>query len=83
VAALAVSALLAANVIGARAGAEGPVVPRADRIYVVRSGDTLWRIARTQAGPKEDVRPLVDRLIRANHLRSAAIVPGQELVLSS
>jgi nucleoid-associated protein YgaU len=35
-------------------------------VYVVQPGDTLWSIAR-QVQPTGDVRPLVERLERANH----------------
>ena len=80
--ALGLGSLLAANVVTARAGTGQPA-PAAARVYVVRSGDTLWGIARAQAGSGEDLRPLVDRLVRVNHLRAAAIVPGQQLVLPS
>jgi hypothetical protein len=50
---------------------------------VVRPGDTIWAIARRQVGPGEDPRPVVDRLIRDNHLKQALISPGQQLVLTS
>lgn len=39
------------------ASSEGLVVP-----YTVRSGDTLWSIARS-VQPEGDVRPLVDRIL--------------------
>lgn len=65
--------------------ASQPDAPRrvAMRVYVVRPGDTLWAIAVRQAGPTEDPRPLVDALVRLNHLRDALITPGQRLILSS
>ena len=79
-----VGGVLAANVATARAGTSRPEEPTAQRVYVVRSGDTLWRIAREQAPSRSaDLRPLVDRLIQVNHLQGATIRPGQQLVLPS
>jgi len=75
VAALGVSAALAVGAIAGRAGA-GP----ASRTYVVRGGDTVWRIARSLAGDG-DPRPIVDRIIRDNRLHDATIVPGERLRL--
>jgi len=51
------------------------------RVYVVRPGDTLWSIALRVAGPGADPRPVVDRLTSLNHVRDAAITPGERLVL--
>jgi LysM repeat protein len=79
--AMALGAALAVNVVSSKA--PGSPERTASRIYVVRSGDTIWRIARREAGAHEDPRPLVDRLIRANRLRGAVIRPGQQLVLPS
>lgn len=79
---MAIAAALAVNLAAWRAGSPPP--ERAgSRIYVVKSGDTVWGIARRQAGPHQDPRPLVDRLIQVNHLGAALIRPGQELVLPS
>lgn len=50
------------------------------RTVTVRSGDTLWAIAR-RLQPTGDVRPLVDRLVAANG--SPIVVPGSELVIPS
>jgi LysM repeat protein len=49
------------------------------RIYVVRSGDTLWSIAvHSYAGdPREGVWEIQQR----NHLAAATISPGEKLVL--
>jgi LysM repeat protein len=77
-----VGAALALNLVASRAGAGGPE-RAASRIYVVKPGDTIWGILRRQADPREDLRPMVDRLIRVNHLDGALIWPGQELVLPS
>jgi hypothetical protein len=71
-------------VVGAlagRAGAGGGIVRRPAHVYVVRQGDTLWGIAAELVGPREDPRPMVQRLIKANHVRGGGIVPGEELQL--
>ncbi len=79
---LATGAALAVHLAATHSNSPAPE-RSAVRIYVVRAGDTIWGIARRQAGPREDLRPLVDRLIRVNHLRAAHIWPGQQLVLPS
>ena len=79
---MALGAALALNLVASRAGAGGPE-RAASRIYVVKPGDTIWGIVRSQADAREDLRPMVDRLIRVNHLDRALIWPGQELVLPS
>jgi nucleoid-associated protein YgaU len=48
-------------------------------VYVVQPGDTLWSIAR-QVQPTGDVRPLVERLERANH--GARLQVGDRLTLN-
>jgi nucleoid-associated protein YgaU len=53
---------------------------RSERVYVVRSGDTVWAIAeRIAAG--EDPRPWVDAIAARNGIRAGALVPGQSLIL--
>ena len=52
--------------------------PLAQNVYVVKQGDTLWRIARTR-WPDRDIRPVVSRL--ADQLGSATVRPGDRLVL--
>jgi Tfp pilus assembly protein FimV len=47
---------------------------------VVRSGDTLWSIAR-RVSPSEDPRPIVDAIAGANPVAPGALVPGQTLVI--
>ena len=47
--------------------------------HVVLPGDTLWGIASEAYGG--DAGSHVQAIARANHLRSALIVPGQRLVL--
>jgi nucleoid-associated protein YgaU len=55
-------------------GAGGPV-----RHYEVRGGDTLWSIATARYGG--DPRAAVWKIEHRNHLRGAAILPGQVLLL--
>ena len=77
-----VGAALAANLMASGAGVR-PAAGTQSRIYVVRPGDTVWSIAGREAGLGADPRPLVDLLIRVNHLQDAVIRPGQRLVLPS
>ena len=55
----------------------GPDRPAPRVTYVVEPGDTLWSIARRVA-PRQDPRPVVDRLIEANDVRGG-LRAGQEL----
>jgi LysM repeat protein len=52
----------------------------AQRVYVVRAGDTVWSIAE-RFGGGVDPRALVDAIGRRNHVDAGAIVPGQTLVI--
>ncbi len=80
VAALGATAVLGAGLLaGTAVGSTGAERP-AHRIYVVRSGDTVWDLAVRVAG-SGDPRPVVDRLIQLNSLHDAAVYPGQHLVL--
>ncbi len=54
--------------------------PTASERYLVRSGDTLWSIAR-HLSPGEDPRPFVDALAEANGVDPGSLVPGQALVV--
>ena len=50
-----------------------------EQVYLVRSGDTLWKIASSHyAG---DPREAVWRVERRNRLVGTTLVPGQRLVL--
>jgi LysM repeat protein len=45
----------------------------------VRPGQTVWEIAVRRTGDGADVQDTVDRIIAANHLRGAHVIPGQQL----
>jgi hypothetical protein len=77
---LALGAALAITLVASRAGAGGPERP-ASQTYVVRAGDTVWSIISSRSDPRADPRPLVDQMIKVNHLAGALIWPGQELEL--
>jgi nucleoid-associated protein YgaU len=49
------------------------------RHYTVRAGDTLWSIAERSYGG--DPRAGIWKITQSNHLRGAAISPGQSLVI--
>ena len=46
---------------------------------MVQPGDNLWKLAEKRTTPGEDVQVVVDQIVAANHLGSAAIAPGQLL----
>jgi len=50
--------------------------------YVVRSGDTLWSIARLVA-PDRDPRTVVDAIERTTGIQPDALVPGQVVLVPS
>lgn len=56
--------------------AEAQPVPRVE--YVVRSGDSLWKIA-VRIGRGHDPRPLMEAIGDANGIEGGALVPGQLL----
>jgi LysM repeat protein len=68
---------LAALAVGLAARGSNGAGPK--QIYVVRPGDTLWSVAqRTYSG---DPRQGVWELQQRNHLATATIVPGENLVV--
>lgn len=71
------------SVVGGRAGAGAAhgARPARAQIYVVRPGDTVWSIARGLAGQRADPRPLVDRLIAANHVSNGVVTIGERLMV--
>ncbi len=77
--------LLGAFAIGRSASSQATTTvatPTAAPVQVtVRSGDTLWTLARRLA-PGRDTRDVVDQLRRLNHLSSASdLKAGQQLLL--
>ena len=48
--------------------------------YQVHGGDTLWSIASAQA-PNVDPRDYVSEIVELNQLKTATLVPGQDLLL--
>jgi LysM repeat protein len=51
-------------------------------IHMVEPGDTVWQIVVEEYGAADhDVRDLVDRVLAANDLADAQVMPGQEIVL--
>lgn len=77
-----VTAVVVTAALGAPAAAHalgGPEVSGVRRV-VVRPGDTLWGIA-TSLQPGSDPREVVARIVEANQLDGAAIVPGESLTL--
>ena len=47
----------------------------------VRAGQTLWTIASANTSSDGDVQTTVDRIVTANHLGAAPIVPGERLLI--
>lgn len=78
---LAVTVALALGTLAGRAGAGGPASPPQRVTHVVRSGETVWAIARRLVGPEGDPRPMVDALIGANHLVGGTVQLGQRLIV--
>ena len=72
------AALLAPGMARVAARQAHPVPMRL--VHVVRSGETLWQIARAVA-PGADVKATVDRLMASNHLHNPVLRPGQPLFL--
>lgn len=70
-------ALLVPGIKAVNAGQERPS-PTVE--YVVRSGDTLWKIA-GDLRPDEDRRRVVYELLELNELRFPDLIPGQRIIL--
>jgi hypothetical protein len=49
--------------------------------YVVRAGDTLWRIAAHEYGPGTDLRRAVFQIRKANRLSASVVQPGERITL--
>jgi nucleoid-associated protein YgaU len=71
--------LMAGRAAGGPPGAIERPAP-ADR-YVVRSGETLWEIARARVGAEGDPRPLIEEIRRLSGLGTSSLRVGQVLVL--
>jgi nucleoid-associated protein YgaU len=72
---------LLAGWLGARVVHVQSTVPAgAPAVVEVRSGDTLWSIARRVA-PQADPRAVIDQLQRRNDLTGGMVRPGQRLVV--
>ena len=75
----------AVTIAGARANGapsrESRSVPVVRVVHVVGPGETVWGIARSLVGPEGDPRPVVDAMVRVNHLGRDMVQPGQRLVL--
>ena len=48
--------------------------------YTVHQGDTIWGIAK-QMSPDSDPRDYMFELVDLNQLKTAILVPGQDLIL--
>lgn len=80
---LALSALLLTAFAFGRSVSEAAVAPQARPSLgqvTVQPGDTLWGLAR-QTAPGQDPREVVAQLRRLNHLESAGLQAGQQLLL--
>jgi nucleoid-associated protein YgaU len=78
--AIAVALVVAAGPVSGLRDPGSAVPPSAPETVVVRSGDTLWGIAR-QIAPDRDVRTVIAEIRRINQLPSAHVEPGQRLRL--
>jgi nucleoid-associated protein YgaU len=72
--------VLAYQAVAGEALAGPNVLPVVQRQYVVREGDTLWRLA-AQIEPGRDPREIVAQIVSANGVEPGDLVPGQVLVL--
>ena len=66
--------------IGVSSQAAGPSRPHHVPTVTVKPGETLWQVA-VRVAPGADPRLVVDELVHANHLPSASVVAGQQLLV--
>ncbi len=59
-----------------RAPVEGPTA-----VVTVEAGESLWSVATSVAGPGEDPRDVVERIVSLNGLEHDVLQPGQDLVV--
>ncbi len=74
-------AVVLGGLVGGRAVAEAPERATEVTTHAVQSGETLWAIAASVAGPGEDVRDVVLGLQELNGLADASLQAGQVLLL--
>lgn len=67
------------QVLHAPAGIDSQFSP--GRTVVVRSGDTLWSLAKEHGPAGVDTRAVVDWIRRENGLESALLIPGERVVV--
>src|SRR4051794_39582674 len=72
--------LVAGFSFGMAGQAAGPHTPGVARTVTVQPGESLWQVA-TRVAPGADPRLVIDQLQRINHLTSATVVAGQQLVV--
>ncbi|MGE5593443.1 MAG: LysM peptidoglycan-binding domain-containing protein [Betaproteobacteria bacterium] len=67
-----------------RPGRAASLVPSRTIVeVVVAPGDTLWTIARDHVGKEVDIRAAVNDIMARNRLSSAALRPGQVLMVEA
>ncbi|TNC16693.1 LysM peptidoglycan-binding domain-containing protein [Georgenia sp. 311] len=66
--------------VGSVASEAGTYTGPVERVSV-GAGDTLWAIAATSAAEGQDVRDVVDDIMRLNDLGSGELVVGQQIVV--
>ena len=79
--ALGVAVLSVALVAGRAAGSETAPAEASGARRLVRTGDTLWEIARWRVGPEGDPRPLVEAIRDANHLGTGPLAAGRLIIV--
>lgn len=78
---LPIAALILMSILGLKGAPKNlPTYFVEEETYVVAEGDSLWRIASAYSGPDEDVRFVVDRILKDNALQNGAdLRPGDRL----